>query len=107
MTFPIESPAGSSPQQKYGSTITYAQRYSLIARLGLTSCDDDNDGNAPEPPGELVSEKQVRELIEVSEYVGANVQKFLALVDVTKFSEIKACDFERCIKLLQTKKNRT
>ena len=47
VTFPVSSQAGSSPQQKYATAITYAQRYSLIGVLGLTTCEDDTDGNEP------------------------------------------------------------
>jgi hypothetical protein len=50
VTMPTENNAGCSPQQKMGIIATYAQRYSLIAALGLTSCDEDADGNTPKAP---------------------------------------------------------
>ena len=44
VSMPVESKAGSSAQQKYGSAQTYGMRYSLIAALGITTADEDMDG---------------------------------------------------------------
>jgi hypothetical protein len=44
VTLPLESRAGCSEAQKYGSVMTYAQRYSLVHAFGLTTCDEDLDG---------------------------------------------------------------
>lgn len=35
---------GKNAIQAIGSTVTYLQRYTLVAALGLTTCDDDDDG---------------------------------------------------------------
>ena len=48
VSMPFESKAGSSPQQKYGTAQTYGMRYRLIAALGITTADDDTDGNSPD-----------------------------------------------------------
>lgn len=106
VTFPIDSPAGSSPQQKYGSTITYAQRYSLIARLGLTSCDDDNDGNEPDKPVELIDQKQIRQLEDLIDSVGANPGKFKAFMGVEWLKELPASEYDRAIRELERKKKK-
>lgn len=58
-TVPVDSKAGCSDQQKMGTAMTYAQRYSLIMALGLTSCDEDTDGNEDE---EKVTQAHVEEL---------------------------------------------
>jgi len=57
VVLPVESRAGCSEAQKYGAVMTYAQRYSLIQALGLTTCDEDVDGNAE--PEERVTPTQV------------------------------------------------
>lgn len=56
VSLPVESRAGCSEAQKYGAVMTYAQRYSLIQALGLTTCDDDVDGNA-EPEAAITPEQ--------------------------------------------------
>ncbi len=46
VVLPVESRAGCSEAQKFGAVMTYAQRFSLIQALGLTTCDEDADGAA-------------------------------------------------------------
>ena len=47
--------------QAVGSTVEYLKRYTMFAILGLSSTDDDTDGNTPEPI-ELISEEQALEI---------------------------------------------
>lgn len=62
VTVPVESKSGASPQQKYGAAQTYGMRYSLMSALGLTSADEDVDGQAPKGSGEKISEEQIADL---------------------------------------------
>ena len=57
VVLPVESRAGCSEAQKYGAVMTYAQRYSLIQALGLTTCDDDTDGASDEPAVPITPEQ--------------------------------------------------
>ena len=59
VSMPYESKAGSSPQQKYGSTQTYGMRYSLVAALGITTADEDVDGADGE---NYINESQLADL---------------------------------------------
>ena len=57
-----------NPIQQIASTVTYLERYTLMAALGLASkeMDDDGHGSAPPPPIEYVSEKlaaNIREMV--------------------------------------------
>jgi hypothetical protein len=79
ITLPTESKAGCSEAQKVGAILTYAQRYSLINALGLTSCDEDTDGNA-EATAETISEADLLSL-EVA------LDSITPPVDVAKFRE--------------------
>jgi len=45
---PASSKAGCSELQKWGACSTYLQRRSLAAAFGLSSIEDDTDGNEPE-----------------------------------------------------------
>lgn len=60
VSLPVDSKAGCSEQQKLGIVMTYAQRYSLIQALGLTTCDEDLDGN--DTAGEVITENQAANL---------------------------------------------
>ena len=57
--------------QKVGSTQTYAQRYSLISALGLTTTDQDDDGNGATPaPVATLSEEQAANLDAMLDEIG-------------------------------------
>lgn len=104
---PTRTEAGMSDAQKYGSASTYAKRQSLIAVTGLTTCDPDNDGAMTPPKStKKVSEEQLRQLKELSEYVGADEKRFFDFIGVKDFADILACDFERQMDLLESKKKR-
>lgn len=47
-----DASGGKNEIQQRGSTITYLQRYTLIAALGLSTADEDNDGRSIEPTKE-------------------------------------------------------
>ncbi len=65
VTLPVESRAGCSEAQKYGAVMTYAQRYSLIQALGLTTCDEDTDGATDVDDSAKVSPDQVLTLLDL------------------------------------------
>jgi len=59
--YPIETNAGKTPSpQALGSCITYARRYTLMAILGIASCDDDDDGNAASGTGQSADDRRQR-----------------------------------------------
>jgi hypothetical protein len=88
-TLPTESKAGCSEAQKVGAILTYAQRYSLINALGLTSCDEDNDGN-DEAPAERISESDLLALEVALDDAKADVSKFRQFMGVERLADIPA-----------------
>ncbi len=79
-TFPTESRAGASPQQKWASTITYCRRHSLIDVTGLSSCDVDDDGAGPgngdDPESKTLAPGQVAQIHDLIETTGTDVGRF-------------------------------
>ena len=96
VAMPVESRAGSSPQQKYGSAQTYGMRYSLIAAFGLTTADEDVDGNGngDDDKPETITEKQAADLSDLIESIGADAAKVkaeaLQFAGVATLAEIPA-----------------
>lgn len=45
----LDATGSKNAIQQRGSTVTYLQRYTLIGALGITSADDDTDGNGKVP----------------------------------------------------------
>jgi len=100
ITLPTESRAGCSEAQKIGSVNTYAQRYSLVNALGLTSCDEDNDGNAEQLP-ECITEGQAIEIADLLEHSGADRGKFLEWIGAASIAQIPASKCESALDALR------
>lgn len=81
--------------QAIGSTLTYLQRMTLKAALGLAASNDD-DGKASASKAEEdepITAGQVRELTELADKAGANLEKFCAYAKISSLSEILQSEF--------------
>lgn len=90
--------------QGVGSTITYLQRYTLKAALGLAASNDD-DGNSAETP-EYISREQLSRLVELADNVGADKERFCKYLRVGSLAEIPAKQFDHAVKLLEAKRSK-
>lgn len=99
---PDES-GGKNSIQALGSTVTYLQRYTLMAATGLAAHDMDDDGRKAAPPATL-DEKQVAELEGLITEVGVNRAKFLKWCRVESIEQIPADSYSRCVKQLEAKR---
>ncbi len=90
--------------QAIGSALTYLQRMTLKAALGLAASDDD-DGKAAGDP-ETITRQQVRELIGLAEKVGADRDAFLQAFGIKAFAELPASRFRQALTMLNTRKER-
>ena len=91
--------------QQIGSTITYLQRYTLKAALGLAASSDD-DGRKSEPV-DTISEAQVGELVELMDSVGADKPRFLKFFQVEALADLPAAKFHVAIDKLNQKAARS
>lgn len=88
--------------QAVGSTITYLQRMTLKAALGLAASDDD-DGTSSEQP-ELISEDQLATVVALVQEVNADREKFCKYLRVGSLAEIPASQFSQAVRLLEAKR---
>jgi hypothetical protein len=105
ITLPTESKAGCSEAQKVGAILTYAQRYSLINALGLTSCDEDNDGN-DEAPAERISDADLLRLEALLGDVGADVGRFKTYMGVERLADIPAAKVGQAFAAAESKRKK-
>lgn len=90
--------------QQVASTVTYLQRYTLLAACGVATKGTDDDGRASEAPiVELITEEQEAKLREMIDASGANLPRFLQHMQVEKLSDIQAAHYEIGLKILQKK----
>lgn len=90
--------------QAIGSTLTYLQRMTLKAALGLAAAEDD-DGKAA-GAGQTITRQQVRELLGLIEEVGAEREALLRFFKIKAFAELPARRFRQALVMLNARKGR-
>ena len=90
--------------QAIGSTITYLQRYTLKAALGLSASKDD-DGQSAEASGPI-TEDQAQWLRALADEVGADIPRFCQYFKIDALPDLKQSDFDRAVKSLESKRRR-
>ena len=106
---PIETQAGMSPQQKYGSASTYAKRQAFVNAAGLKVCDMDDDGAGRNSvgPATKITEEQVILLQEHLEYIDATTQQVAMFVKSfagERLGDMSAARYDEAVKFLKAKK---
>lgn len=91
--------------QAVGSTITYLQRYTLKAALGLAASNDD-DGASAERDNTKISQDQVKVLLSLIEDTGTDIEQFCKVGRIEAIPDMLASDFDDARRLLETKKQR-
>ncbi|MCH7936629.1 MAG: ERF family protein [Proteobacteria bacterium] len=91
--------------QQIASTVTYLERYTLLAATGLATQDQDNDGG---PVTEFIYADQKEELIALIKEIGADNPKsnrsFLKYLGVKTLDEIPADKFDEAKAALKKKR---
>lgn len=89
--------------QAIGSTVTYLERYTLFAILGLASGDQDDDGNGAKDI-EYLSEEQQANLQALIDETGSDKTKFLKWLKVPSLSHIQIAAYNDCVRQLERKR---
>lgn len=104
---PSDVSGSKNPIQAMGSTISYLERYTLLALTGLAAHDTDDDGNAAGQAVECITEDQAIVIDDLIKETGANEKLFLKWVNVTSVREIPATSYDAVISELNRKKKKT
>ena len=110
-TFPVPTgtDAAMSDAQKNGAALTYGKRQSLTSVLGLTTADDDVDGQATgagDKGEQKVNAGQVADLEALVQETGSHRGKFLQWLDVTSLDDLTMTQYHNAVKELERKRNR-
>lgn len=98
------NPDGSGSKnaiQAIGSTVSYLQRYTLFAILGLASTEDDNDGGKPSEP---LNDNQLANLEALIEEVNANKSAFLKHFKIDDLSDLPQSKLKGATAMLEAKR---
>ena len=100
MTAPPDPSGSKNAIQAIGSTISYLERYTLMAILGMASTDQDTDGNVPP---DLISADEKAELVALIKKTKADNPKFLRYLGVKSLDEMPAYKFGEAKAALEKK----
>ena len=87
--------------QAIGSTVTYLQRYTLKAALGLAAAAVDDDGEASTA---IITDEQVSIIQNMLAEVQADLPMFLKFVEAESVDKIQARNFDKAIQALGARK---
>ena len=86
--------------QQAASTVTYLERYTLLAATGLAA-GEDTDGGAPV---EFISAEQKETLIELMKEVEADTVRFLRHLNIKTLDDLPAARFGEAVNALEAKR---
>lgn len=90
--------------QAVGSTISYLERYTLLALTGLATYDDDDGVSTGDGP-EYISVEQATVINTLLKETGSKIDAFLKYVKAESVDKIMATDFQKAKSALDEKKN--
>lgn len=103
LSAPSDTSGNKNAIQAIGSTLTYLQRYSLIAALGLAVADDD-DGRAAGSNTDTITPAQAKTILALLDETASDTEQFCRMAKVDSVPEMLASDFDDAVRLLNAKK---
>lgn len=103
LTGPRDESGNKNSLQQVGSTLTYLQRMTLKAALGLAAAEDDDGNKADDQQVETITEDQVIELREAIQSVDGDEKKLCQGLRIERLSDIPAERFERVKQIIAAK----
>lgn len=90
--------------QAVGSTVTYLQRYTLKAALGLAASDDDDAKAVGSADAETITPQQVETLQAAINEVGADIGAFRKFFKIETLPELPAARYAEAVDMLARKR---
>lgn len=90
--------------QAIGSTVTYLQRYTLKAALGLAAAADDDGAKADDTGAITEAEREI--ILTMVDETGSDIEKFCEVLQIDSIATMPAAKFRRAISMLETKKRK-
>lgn len=93
-----------NPVQAIGSTVTYLQRYTLLAATGIAVQNTDDDGRGAGKEDRVLTEEQVNELGSALNATKSDWPKFLAFFRIEDLADMKQSDFAKAKEMIDKKR---
>lgn len=97
-----DSSGGKNSIQAIGSTVSYLQRYTLLAATGLATGEEDDDGTSADPI-EFITDEQLSKLVDMIAATNSNTNKFCSVYKISALNLLPADKFDAAMKQLNAK----
>ncbi|MCK5606524.1 ERF family protein [Candidatus Pacearchaeota archaeon] len=105
LTAPPDTSGKKNSIQAIASTVTYLQRYTLLALTGLAAQNTDDDGKGAEDT-EFITDEQAVTLSQLITDTGTDVEKFLKFFNIEDLQTLPADKYKQAVAQLEVKKQR-
>jgi hypothetical protein len=99
LTAPNDKSGGKNEIQALGSTISYLERYTILALTGLATSEMDDDGQTIT----YISDKQKSQIVDMMNDKGVDETKFCKFMEVDSLDKIPESAFNKAMSALRTK----
>ena len=100
LSAPSDTSGSKNLIQAIGSTITYLERYTLLASLGLATADQDDDAISVE---EFIDETQLKTITDLIKSLKVDDGKFLAFLEIETLNKMPKRKFQTAMEALKAK----
>lgn len=104
LTGPRDESGNKNSLQQVGSTLTYLQRMTLKAALGLAASEEDDDGKAGGTDEGFITPDQADTIRALIEETGTAIERFCTYLGVESVPEIPASQYQRAVTSLEKKR---
>lgn len=101
---PADVTGNKNAVQAIGSTLSYLERYSLMAALGLSVAPDDDGRGAGQ--GDTVTDSQRDRIFALIDETQSDISKFCSVFGIASIAEMPAKEFKRAVTMLESKKRK-
>lgn len=101
---PRDDSGNKNAIQQVGSTLTYLQRMTLKAALGLAASDDDDGQKSDDRHSNPISHEQASKVLALIEETGTDIAKFCQYLGVEAVPQITTGQLPRALAMLDKKK---
>lgn len=101
---PRDDSGNKNAIQQVGSTLTYLQRMTLKAALGLAASEDDDGQKSDDTGSANITPEQVSKVLALIEETGTDIERFCKYLGVEAVPDITAGQLPRVLTMLNKKK---
>lgn len=103
LSAPADTTGSKNAIQAIGSTVSYLERYTLLALTGLATYEQDTDERPAEGPVEYITDEQKGMILDMITATESDLPKFLKYLKVESLETMPASVYNKAIMALDTK----